>query len=196
MTKMPLRVFVEFAETLHHSEQEKWFTATVLRGSSQNQNTWLGVKLQSLYDRGEDQPGKVTLVAQSVLLEDRGCAHNCTRLQGVQNQTPVPKSCCPEENFKPESELDVLALRLTCSLLNSNSVTALDYAPSRSCGSISGVRPFVSCLELSRTSKTGAPGSRGRLRRALVQKGKPSHVPVQGLECILSALTQINCRAL
>lgn len=59
----------------------------------------------------------------SVWFEDRGCAHSCTHLQGVQNQTP--KSCCPGDNFKPRSELDVLAPQFTCSLLNSSAVTAL-----------------------------------------------------------------------
>lgn len=51
-----MRVFAEFAETLHHCEQEKWLT--VLRASSHNQNTWPGAKVQSLHDQGEDQHGK------------------------------------------------------------------------------------------------------------------------------------------
>lgn len=45
-------------------------SVTVLRGSSQSQNTWLGVKLQSLHDQGEDQHEKFSLAPLSVWFGD------------------------------------------------------------------------------------------------------------------------------
>lgn len=135
-------------------------------------------------------PGRGSAWEIRVWLEDRACAHSCTCLEGVQSQTPAPKSCCPEENSKPRPELDVLAPQFTCSLLNRTKLQVEVVFLYFWCETI--------CVgfRILQDSQSRSPQQQRKTLKGPGAGRKTQPCTCVRLKCILSVLTQINCRAL